>query len=326
MTNIITIDGLSKRFASRAGPVEAVRGISFEVAEGEIFGLLGPNGAGKTTTLRMLTTLLPIDAGSAIVAGFDVARDPQMVRTHIGYVSQKGGADDLATGRENIVLQGRLYGADSVSARERAQQLLDVLDLAELGDRRVNTYSGGQRRRLDIALGLVHSPRVLFLDEPSTGLDPRNRASLWEEVRALRERGTTVFLTTHYLDEADVLCDRIVIVDHGQIVAKGAPSALKKEVLGESVVLRVPDDGAQRAELALGAEPYVRELKRDGGQLRLYVENGSACMPSILRLLDEEGITLTTISLARPTLDDVFLARTGRQLDGELAVEGRQAA
>ncbi len=326
MTNIITIDGLSKRFRSRAGPVEAVRAISFEVAEGEIFGLLGPNGAGKTTTLRMLTTLLPIDSGSAVVAGFDVAREPQMVRTRIGYVSQKGGADDLATGRENIVLQARLYGADGASARERAQQLLDVLDLAELADRRVNTYSGGQRRRLDIALGLVHSPRVLFLDEPSTGLDPRNRASLWEEVRALRERGTTVFLTTHYLDEADVLCDRIVIVDHGQIVAQGAPSELKGEVLGESVVLRVPDDAAQRAEVTLGAEPYVREVSRDGAQLRLYVENGSAAMPSILRLLDEQGIALTTISLARPTLDDVFLARTGRQLDGEVAGDIREAA
>ena len=318
MGNIITIDGLTKRFKSRAGVVEAVRGISFEVAEGEIFGLLGPNGAGKTTTLRMLTTLLPIDAGSAIVAGFDVKRHPERVRTKIGYVSQKGGADDQATGRENLVLQARLYGADAAAARERSKQLLEVLSLAELADRRVSTYSGGQRRRLDIALGLVHSPDVLFLDEPSTGLDPRNRASLWDEVRGLRERGTTVFLTTHYLDEADVLCDRIVIVDHGEIVAQGAPSTLKSEVIGESVVLHVPDEGAQRAEVALGAEPYVRELTRDGGHFRLYVENGSAAMPSILRLLDDAGITLSTISLARPSLDDVFLARTGRQLDGDI--------
>ena len=328
MTSIITVDGLSKRFTSRAGPVDAVRGISFDVSEGEIFGLLGPNGAGKTTTLRMLTTLLPIDAGSAVVAGFEVASDPQGVRSRIGYVSQQGGADDLATGRENLILQGRLYGADRSRARDRARELLDVLDLAELADRRVSTYSGGQRRRLDIALGIVHAPHVLFLDEPSTGLDPRNRSALWEQVRTLRERGTTVFLTTHYLDEADVLCDRIVIVDHGRIVVEGSPSELKGEVLGESVVLRLPDGAAERAAAALATQAYVRELTRDGNQLRLYVQDGSACMPAILRLLDEQTIALTAISLSQPTLDDVFLARTGRPLEGDVPDENfpREAA
>ena len=199
---------------------------------GEIFGFLGPNGAGKTTTLRMLTTLLPIDAGAARVAGFDVARQPQEVRTRIGYVSQLGGADDLATGRENLVLQGRLYGGDLESVNRRTETLMQILDLSEFADRRVKTYSGGQRRRLDIALGIIHEPEVLFLDEPSTGLDPQNRVNLWDHVRALRDRGTTIFLTTHYLEEADALCDRLMIMDHGQIITEGTPRELKRQRRG----------------------------------------------------------------------------------------------
>jgi ABC-2 type transport system ATP-binding protein len=193
------------------------------VRRGEIFGFLGPNGAGKTTTLRMLTTLLPIDGGKATVAGIDVARHPKQVRSRIGYVSQLGGADDLATGRENLILQGRPYGGDLSSVTARAQALMEILDIAEFADRRVKTYSGGQRRRLDVALGIVHEPEVLFLDEPSTGLDPQNRANLWDHVRMLRDHGTTVFLTTHYLEEADALCDRLMIIDHGEIVIEGTP-------------------------------------------------------------------------------------------------------
>src|ERR1700722_13097453 len=195
MTNIIATTDLRKSFRTRNGQVEAVRGVSIEVGPGEIFGFLGPNGAGKTTTLRMLTTLLPIDSGTATVAGFDVARQPHEVRARIGYVSQLGGADELATGRENLMLQGRLYGASKQQVGPRAEELAKLLDLADFADRRVITYSGGQRRRLDIALGLVHDPDLLFLDEPSTGLDPQSRANLWDHIRRLSDSGTTVFLT-----------------------------------------------------------------------------------------------------------------------------------
>ena len=315
----------------KAGRVEAVRGVSIDVARGEIFGFLGPNGAGKTTTLRMLTTLLPIDSGTATVAGFDVARQPQQVRTRIGYVSQLGGADELATGRENLILQGRLYGASRAQVAPRAQALVELLDLAEFADRRVTTYSGGQRRRLDIALGIVHEPPVLFLDEPTTGLDPQSRANLWDHIRGLRESGTTVFLTTHYLEEADVLCDRLMIMDHGQIVAEGTPRALKQEVAGDAIVITLrpgdhgtgdhgPDNqgagdhGAQRAVPVLRAEPYVRELTADDGQLRLYVDDGGTALPQLIRLLDSRGIGIRSISMSEPTLDDVFLRQTGRSL------------
>ena len=316
MEAIISTTDLRKQFHSRRGPVEAVRGVSFEVGRGEIFGFLGPNGAGKTTTLRMLTTLLPIDSGSATVAGIDVARKPKQVRQRIGYVSQLGGADELATGRENLILQGRLYGGDLATVTSRAQLLMEVLDLNEFADRRVKTYSGGQRRRLDVALGIVHEPEVLFLDEPSTGLDPQNRANLWEHVRSLRSRGTTIFLTTHYLEEADVLCDRLMIMDHGRIVAEGTPRDLKRQVSGDSVLLTLHDEGGalDRARLLIAAEPYVRELTTDGDQLRLYVEDGSAALPGLLRLLDAEQIGLKSISLSEPTLDDVFLHQTGHSL------------
>jgi len=311
MESIITTHDLKKSFRSARGSVDAVRGVSIEVARGEIFGFLGPNGAGKTTTLRMLTTLLPIDGGTA-----DVARQQAEVRERIGYVSQLGGADDLATGRENLVLQGRLYGGDLPTVSVRAEALMEILDLAEFADRKVKTYSGGQRRRLDVALGIVHEPEVLFLDEPSTGLDPQNRANLWDHVRSLRDRGTTIFLTTHYLEEADALCDRLVIMDHGEIVVEGTPRDLKRQVAGESVVLSLRDeDGAKaRATALLGAQPYVRELSDEGDQLRLYVEDGGTALPQILRLLDAESVGVRSMSLSEPTLDDVFLRQTGRSL------------
>ena len=259
MEAIISTTDLRKHFQSRRGPVEAVRGVSIEVGQGEIFGFLGPNGAGKTTTLRMLTTLLPIDSGRATVAGIDVARKPKLVRQRIGYVSQLGGADELATGRENLILQGRLYGGDRVSVTSRAKLLMEILDLNEFADRRVKTYSGGQRRRLDVALGIVHEPEVLFLDEPSTGLDPQNRANLWEHVRSLRSRGTTIFLTTHYLEEADMLCDRIMIMDHGRIVAEGTPRDLKRQVSGDSVLLSLHDeDGALARRDSAHLRPALR--------------------------------------------------------------------
>jgi len=316
MGSIITTKDLRKTFHSQRGNVDAVRGVSFDVERGEIFGFLGPNGAGKTTTLRMLTTLLPIDSGSAIVAGLDVARHPKEVRARIGYVSQLGGADNMATGRENLILQGRLYGESLPTVTKRAEELMEILDFSEFADRRVKTYSGGQRRRLDIALGIVHQPEVLFLDEPSTGLDPQNRAHLWDHVRGLRERGTTVFVTTHYLEEADALCDRLVIMDHGEIVVGGTPRELKRQVAGESVVLtlREADGVATRASTLLAAQPFVREVNADDNELRLYVEDGGAALPQILRLLDSEHIGVRSMSLSEATLDDVFLHQTGRSL------------
>jgi ABC-2 type transport system ATP-binding protein len=314
--NVIETRDLRKSFPAKGGAVDAVRGVSIDVRRGEIFGFLGPNGAGKTTTLRMLTTLLPIGSGTATVAGFDVGRQPKQVRERIGYVSQLGGADELATGRENLILQGRLYGAARAQVAPRAEELAGLLDLAEFADRRVSTYSGGQRRRLDIALGIVHDPSVLFLDEPTTGLDPQSRANLWDHIRSLRERGTTVFLTTHYLEEADVLCDRLMIMDHGQIVAEGTPRELKQQVAGDAIVisLRQEDHEAERAAPVLSGQPYVRELTAEDGQVRLYVDDGGAALPQLIRLLDASGIGIRSISMSEPTLDDVFLRQTGRSL------------
>jgi len=325
MDDVITTRDLRKSFRSRRGPVEAVRGVSIEVRRGETFGFLGPNGAGKTTTLRMLTTLLPIDSGTATVAGFDVARQPRQVRGRIGYVSQLGGADELATGRENLILQGRLYGASRARVAPRAEALIELLDLADFADRRVVTYSGGQRRRLDIALGIVHEPSVLFLDEPSTGLDPQSRANLWDHIRALAAGGTTVFLTTHYLEEADVLCDRLMIMDHGQIVAEGTPRELKQQVAGDaiSISLRAGGQSDGAAAAALAGQPYVRELADDGdGQVRLYVDDGGTALPQLIRLLDARGIGVRSISMSEPTLDDVFLRQTGRSLRDESEAPG----
>jgi ABC-2 type transport system ATP-binding protein len=264
----------------------------------------------------MLTTLVPIGSGSATVAGLDVGREPHKVRTRVGYVSQLGGADNLATGRENLILQGRLYGGSLPAVTRRAEQLMEILDFAEIADRKVRTYSGGQRRRLDVALGIVHEPEVLFLDEPSTGLDPQNRANLWDHIRSLRERGTTVFLTTHYLEEADALCDRLVIMDHGEIVIEGSPRDLKREVAGDAVILVLRDESGSTAHAGglLGGLEFVREIATEDDTIRLYVEDGATALPEILRLLDANGIGLKSMSLSEPTLDDVFLRQTGRSL------------
>jgi ABC-2 type transport system ATP-binding protein len=286
------------------------------VEEAEIF-FLGPNGAGKTTTLRMLATLLKPDGGEAVVAGCDLLREPARVRERIGYVSQTGGASDEATGRENLVLQARLYGMSRAQARERTVKMLDVLDLAPIADRTVKTYSGGQRRRLDIALGMIYEPKLLFLDEPTTGLDPQSRARLWDEIRHLRGEGTAVFLTTHYLDEDDTLCDRLAIIDGGEIVAEGTPDYLKRQISGDVVTLALDADsnnGLERARELLSNQPFVHEAEAGEGELRLYVERGEESMPAILRLLDSSGLGVREISLFRPTLDDVFLKKTGRSL------------
>jgi ABC-2 type transport system ATP-binding protein len=310
---MIETHGLRRTFASKSGPVEAVAGVDLRVEAGEVFGFLGPNGAGKTTTLRMLSTLLPPTDGEATVAGCDLRREPHKVRERIGYVGQRGGSDPAVTGRVELVFQARLYGANNTDARRRATEMLNALELDACADRPSGTYSGGQRRRLDVGLGLIHNPRLLFLDEPTTGLDPQGRARLWNEVRRLRESGMTVFLTTHYLEEADALCDRLAIIDHGRIVAEGTPETLKREIAGDVITLGLASD-RDRALLLLQAQPFVRQVSPEGDGLRLYVDRGDVAMPAVLRLLDGAGFQLQTISMSRPSLDDVFLQQTGHSL------------
>lgn len=320
--NIIETHGLRKTFKARQAQkgtpqiVEAVKGIDLQVKQGEIFGFLGPNGAGKSTTLRMLATLLPPSEGQANVAGCDLLKQPQQVRERIGYVSQAGGTDGSATARENLILQARLYGKSKTDAQHRAAELIEALELTEFADRPARTYSGGQKRRLDLGLGMVHQPTLLFLDEPTTGLDPQSRARLWDEVRKLRAQGTTIFLTTHYLDEADVLADRLSIMDHGQIVAEGTPDALKRQIAGDVVTLGLDAHNGElkQAGQLLEAQPFVRELHTDNEQIQLYVERGEEALPAILRLLDGAGLGIRTVALSRPSLDDVFLRKTGRSL------------
>jgi ABC-2 type transport system ATP-binding protein len=316
MTDVLIAEQLRKSFPGPGKTVEAVRGVDLRVHAGEVFGFLGPNGAGKTTTLRMLATLLPIDSGTALVAGADVRRDPQAVRRRIGYVGQAGGADLPATGRENLILQGRLYGATRDEAVRRAAELTEALALGDFVGRRALTYSGGQRRRMELALGLMHRPRLLFLDEPTTGLDPQNRANLWDQVRALRDAGTTIFLTTHYLEEADALAGRLAIIDHGRIVAEGTPRELKQQVAGETVLLK-PKPGPMSAgqlRALLDGLPFVRESRLDGDALRLTIGDGTRTLPRLLDALTARQIALETIALSEPSLDDVFLHTTGRAL------------
>ena len=317
--SIIEAHGLARTFTKRKQKVEAVRGVDLTVKQGEIVGFLGPNGAGKTTTLRMLTTLLRPTAGTATVAGCDLLRDPVGVRSRIGYVPQAigataGGTDPNCLVGEELAIQGRLYGLSATQTAERAALLVEQLDLTGLESRLCKTLSGGQRRRLDIALGLIHSPGVIFLDEPTTGLDPQSRSNLWDHIRDLRERlGSTVFLTTHYLEEADALCDRVLVIDHGQIIAEGVPEELKRRISGDVVTLTVNRE-PETAQAVLGAQPGVRETTADGRAIRMTVDRGDEALPGMLRALDTEGISMVSISLARPTLDDVFLTLTGRSL------------
>ena len=310
---VIETRGLRRVFKSRQRQVEAVAGVDLNVSAGEIFGFLGPNGAGKTTTLRMLATLLPPSGGTARVAGCDLATQQDRIRDRIGYVGQAGGSDREITGRTELVFQGRLYGMSTAAAQKRAAELIDMLELEGAADRKTGTYSGGQKRRLDIGLGLVHGPKLLFLDEPTTGLDPQSRARVWDEVRRMHDRGTTVFLTTHYLDEADALCDRVAIIDYGKIVAEGTPEELKRAIAGDVVTFSVA--GEQRRALDLNqGEPFVREARLENGSVHLYVDRGEQAMPAILRLLDGANLQLLTVELHRPSLDDVFLRQTGRSL------------
>ena len=311
---------LRKTFRSgkgrKATAVEAVRGVDLWVAESEIFGFLGPNGAGKTTTLRMLATLIIPDGGTANIAGADLLTDPAEVRRRVGYVAQGGGTSDDVSAREELVMQARMHDIGKAQATLLAAAALEAFQLTEFGDRLCKTYSGGQRRRLDIALGVVHRPQVLFLDEPTAGLDPQSRAHMWDEVRRLRADGMTVFLTTHYLEEADALCDRIAIIDHGEIVAEGTPDELKREIAGDVIAVTViGSEPASKAAELLAAESFVRELEvRGDGVLRLHVDVGATAIPLITRVLDGAGAEFGGIELHRPSLDDVFLDKTGRSL------------
>ena len=310
---IIETTGLLRVFTGRGGEVEAVAGVDLRVEAGQIFGFLGPNGAGKTTTLRILATLLPPTSGTACVVGFDVARESDEVRKRIGYVAQAGGSYRASTGREELIIQGRLFGMSKSDAARRAVEILAALDLTEAADRTCGTYSGGMRRRLNIGIGMVHRPALLFLDEPTTGLDPQARARMWEEIEKLRESGTSVFLTTHYLEEADALCDWLAIIDHGRIVAEGSPSDLKREIAGDVLTIGVNGHGEQVVEL-LRTQAFVREAGLEDGLVRLYVDKGEEAVPKVLRLLDANGLAPATMNLHRPSLDDVFLKKTGRSL------------
>jgi ABC-2 type transport system ATP-binding protein len=324
---MIEVNGLRKSYRTRRGrkvtSVEAVRGVDFAVQRGEIFGFLGPNGAGKTTTLRMLATLIRPDGGDATIAGADLRRDPVQVRQRIGFVAQTSGTYDQSNARRDLVHQARMYGVSKTAAKRLAEDAVVAFQLEDFADRRIGSYSGGQRRRLDVALGVIHSPQVIFLDEPTAGLDPPSRARMWQEVRRLRSEGMTVFLTTHYLDEADALCDRISIIDAGLIVAEGTPSDLKREISGDVVIVDLagPDTTATpepatmlKASKVLTEQPCVQSCETIDHTLRLYVDSGATAIPQIVRALSSIEIEPVAVETRRPSLDDVFLAKTGRTL------------
>jgi len=298
------------------GEIEAVRGIDLSIARGEVFGFLGPNGAGKTTTVRMLCTLLPPTAGTASVAGVDVVDDAAEVRRRIGVALQEIGLDPVQTGRELLELQCGLYGIRGSDAAARTRELLDLVGLSEAADRRTKTYSGGMKRRLDLASALVHSPEVLFLDEPTTGLDPASRLTVWDEIRRINEAGTTVFLTTQYLEEADQLCNRLAIIDAGRLVAEGTPERLKAQMGHDVVTLALDGADAGATEAAVGELPGLERVLAEADALALYVEDGAGSIAEIVRRLDRAKIRVGAIAVARPSLDDVFLQATGRRLEG----------
>jgi ABC-2 type transport system ATP-binding protein len=310
MTNAIEADGLVKKY----GEVQALDGLSFSVPEGGVFGLLGPNGAGKSTTVKILTTLSRADAGDARVGGLDVVKQADQVRHLIGVVAQKSGLDPEATGRENAQLQGQIYGMHGRELEQRIDELLGRFGLADAGDRLVRGYSGGMQRRLDIALALVHRPRVLFMDEPTTGLDPEVRASMWQEIsRLAREEGLTVLLTTHYMEEADVLASRLVILDRGRIVAEGTPEELKGELEGDAVHVELGEAETNgRVHGALEQVPGIREASVDGRMLHARCDNGARAVPAVLQALESNGIEVAAVTVARPSLEDVYLRYAGR--------------
>jgi ABC-2 type transport system ATP-binding protein len=316
---VIQTKGLRKTFISkgRGGKkeVEAVKGIDLSVRKGEIFGFLGPNGAGKSTTQKMLSTLLCPTGGEAKVLGYDLATQQEQIRQNIGCVSQAGGADLYSTGLENLVLQAQLYGLDDLSAKKYASEFVERFQMTSFIARPAQSYSGGQKRRLDIALGMIHHPQLLLLDEPTTGLDPQSRAYLWGEIKKLRESGVTIFLTTQYMDEADKLCDIIAIIDNGKIVVTGTPSELKSSVGGDTIVFSfLFEEIALKAEAMLTEKVKVEKIQTNNNTVHLTVKDGERIMPDLLRSLDANGLEAQGVTLSRPSLDDVFLKYTGRSL------------
>jgi ABC-2 type transport system ATP-binding protein len=293
--------------------VRALDGLSLSVQPGTIFGLLGPNGAGKSTTVRILTTLSRPDSGSAQVAGIDVLAEPVRVRHAIGVVAQKHGLDPEATGRENLVLQGEFYGITGGDLRQRVAEALERFGLVDAGDRQAKTYSGGMQRRLDLAMGLIHRPQVLFLDEPTTGLDPEARADIWREIERLaREELMTILLTTHYLEEADRLASQLAIVDRGRIVVQGTPDDLKSELEGDTIQVELVDAQDAAARLALADVSGIGDAALDGRTLHARARDGGAAVPAVLAALDAHGVKAASVTVARPSLDDVYLRHAGR--------------
>ena len=310
LNHAIEAHGLVKTYP---GDVRALDGLDLDVQAGTVFGLLGPNGAGKSTTVKILTTLSRPDAGSARVAGLDVLAEPVRVRDAIGVVGQKHGNDPEATGRENLVLQGQFHGMTGGELKRRAAASLERFGLAEAGDRQVKTYSGGMQRRLDVAMGLLHRPQVLFLDEPTTGLDPEARAGMWAEIERLaREQGMTILLTTHYLEEADRLASQLAIVDRGRVVARGTPDQLKSELHGDTIQVELADGDGAAARAALEQVRAAREVTLEGRTLRARVPDGGAAVPAVLAALEAHGVSAAAVTLARPSLDDVYLRYAGR--------------
>ncbi|MFF3315370.1 ATP-binding cassette domain-containing protein [Streptomyces sp. NPDC003035] len=308
--------GLTRSFRAKGETVEAVRGLDIDIEAGSVVAFLGPNGAGKTTSLRMLTTLLPPSSGTAVVAGHDVVADPASVRHRIGYLGQGNSAGSNFRVTDELVIQGRAYGLGRAESRARAERLLTALELEGLAQRTVGTLSGGQRRRLDIAMALVHEPELLFLDEPTTGLDPHSRANIWEHVLRLhKELGTTVVFTTHYLEEADLWAERVMVVDHGRVIADGSPEQLKADLAGDRITVGTADraDADRAVELAR-ALPTVHEVTAEGTEVRVRAPHGDTQLPLLLRNLETAGVRAITARLTRPTLDDVFLSLTGRTL------------
>ncbi len=310
---------LVKTYKNKRGapPVRALDGLSIAVETGCVFALLGPNGAGKSTTVKVLTTLSRPDAGTARVAGFDVLRDPDAVRHMIGFVSQNASSDPMSTARENLVLAGRVQGMSRASARARAQELLSRFDLADAADRLTKTFSGGMARKLDVAIGLMHRPRVLFLDEPTTGLDPEARSEMWGEISRLSDiENVTVLLTTHYLEEADQLADRLAIVDHGRVVVEGTPEALKNELRGDTVHIEMNTVAdAAGAVPVLSRVSAIRDISVDGANLRARAESGARAVPALLAALEDAGYAVASVTVARPSLDDVYLRYAGRSFE-----------
>jgi ABC-2 type transport system ATP-binding protein len=311
----IFAEALAKHFPP---DVEAVNGIDLSIDAGRIFGFLGPNGSGKTTTVRMLTTLLRPTSGRAEVGGLDVSKRPGDVRRRIGVALQEAGLDEISSGRELLHLQARLYGVESIRIRNRVDYLLGIVDLEEAADRLVKTYSGGMKRRLDLAAALVHEPKIVFLDEPTTGLDPLGREVIWRYVKQLNEReGATIFLTTQYLEEADRLADEVAIVDRGRIVAQGSPEELKASIGTDVVTVRVPGgpDEATKAEQVLRQMDGASDIRTVEDSVVVYIKEGSSAIPAIVLRLSEVSIPVREVTLARPTLDDVFLQKTGHHIE-----------